>query len=219
MKHHEPRTPDRAQTIGTTRTMSGQCHRTDTDCHPRVPHAERTPAPLMDPAGIRPLSGPRPPALHAWVRFAIIIYLCALTACSRSGAPKTSVREVTGSKTQRVAAVAAIIAQHHAPPTAILDARFVEEPTGDGVLGPSDFRRFYLIEVAPQDVARWTQAFTSLGAAAEYNAPAQPRDWWITREPFASLQFYKPDILTGRAHGWIGVSPQTGRIYIFTFTM
>lgn len=60
---------------------------------------------------------------------------------------------------------------------------------------------------------------TPLGAIAEYGSPIQPRDWWIARESFASLQFYKPDILTGRVHGWIGVSQETGRIYIFTFTM
>jgi hypothetical protein len=152
-------------------------------------------------------------------RSTIIVCLFALTACSKSSAPKSSVHEMTGSITERVAGVSAIITKHKAPPTAILDAHFVEEQTGDGVLGPSDFRAFYFVEVAPQDVALWTQMLTPLGVTAEYNAPAQPRDWWIARERFASLQFYKPDILTGRVHGWIGISQQTGRIYIFTFTM
>ena len=152
-------------------------------------------------------------------RFAIIACVFALTACSRSSAPKTSVYESTGTSVQRVSDVSAIIAKHKAPPTAILDAHFVEEQTGDGVLGPSDFRTFYFLAVAPQDVSQWTQILAPLGATAEYDVPAQPRDWWIARDSFASLQFYKPSTLTGRSLGWIGVSQQTGRIYIFTFTM
>jgi hypothetical protein len=152
-------------------------------------------------------------------RFVIVTCLLALAACSPTNAPKTSLHEVTGSSSERVAAVSAIITKHKAPPTAILDARFLEEQTGDGNLGPSDFRTFYFVEVAPQDVARWTDVLTPLSGMAEYDAPAQPREWWIARDAFASLQFYRPDSLTGRSHGWIGVSPQTGRIYIFTFTM
>jgi hypothetical protein len=152
-------------------------------------------------------------------RFAIIICLFALTACSMSNAPEHSIHEVTGSSTERVAAVTAIITASKAPPTAILDAHFVEEQIGDNVFGPADFWAFYFVEVAPQDVSQWIKILTPLGAAAEYAAPSQPRDWWIARNSFASLQFYKPDILTSRIHGWIGVSQRTGRIYIFTFTM
>jgi hypothetical protein len=157
--------------------------------------------------------------LHALFRFISFTCLLALAACSRTNAPRTSHHEFTGSSSERVAAVTAIITKHKAPPTAMLDAQFLEEQTGDGNLGPSDFRAFHFVEVAPQDVARWTEVLTPLSGTAEYNAPVQPREWWIARDAFASLQFYKPDILTGRVHGWIGVSQQTGRIYIFTFTM
>jgi hypothetical protein len=156
------------------------------------------------------------------LRFVIIVCLFALMACDKSSetsAPKRSVHEVTGTSAERVAGVSAIMVKHKAPPTAILDAHFLEEQTGDDVLGPADFQAFCFIEVAPQDVSQWMQVLTPLGATPEYGAPAQPRDWWITRDTFASLQFYKPDILTGRIHGWIGFSQQTGRIYIFTYTM
>lgn len=153
------------------------------------------------------------------LRFATFTCLFVLAACSRSGAPKTSAHEVAGSSAERVAAVSAIITKHKAPPTAILDAQFLEEQTGDGCLGPSDFETFYFIDVAQQDVANWTDALTPLAGTPEYDAPDQPRDWWIARDAFASLRFYKPDTLTGRVHGWIGVSQQTGRIYIYTFTM
>jgi hypothetical protein len=152
-------------------------------------------------------------------RFVIIICLFLLPACSISSAPKTSVQEVTGNNTERIAGVSAIITKHKTPPTAILDAHFLEEQTGDGILGPSDFRAFYFIKVAPQDVSQWTGVLVPLGSTAEYAAPAQSQDWWIARGTFGSLQFYKPDILTGRVNGWIGVSQQTGHIYIFTFTM
>ena len=149
----------------------------------------------------------------------IILCLLALMACGKNRAPKSSVHEVNGSVVTRAATISAIIAKHKAPPTIIRDAQFVEERTGDGVLGPSDFRAFCLVEVAPQDVSRWTQILSPLEMTAEFAAPIQPRDWWIARDAFAALQFYKPNILTGRIHGWIGVSKQTGRIYIFTFTM
>lgn len=161
----------------------------------------------------------RSTTLHAMLRFVTFTCLLVLSACSRSNAPKTSLHEFTGSSAERVAAVSAIITKHKAPPTAILDAQFLEEQTGDGHFGPSDFETFYFIEVAPLNVAQWTDVLTPLGGTPEYDAPDQLRDWWIARDTFASLRFYKPDTLTGRVHGWIGVSQQTGRIYIYTFTM
>jgi hypothetical protein len=152
-------------------------------------------------------------------RFAIIVSLFALTACSNLNAIKNSVYEITGSSTERIRGVSAIITKYKALPTAILDAQFIEEQIGDGVLGPSDFREFYFLEVAPQNVSQWAEILTPLEAIAEYDAPAQPRNWWIAHDTFASLQFYQPRVLTGRVNGWIGVSQKTGRIYIFTFTM
>jgi hypothetical protein len=155
----------------------------------------------------------------ARIKLVSIVCLFALTACAGSSAPKTSTHEVTGSLTERVAGVSAIIAKHQKPPIPILDAYFVEEQVGDGMLGPSDFRAFYRVEVAPQDVGQWTKILTPISGEADYAAPTHPRDWWISRDAFGSLQFYNPVTLTGRDHGWIGVSQQTGRIYIFTFTM
>ncbi|CAN1209771.1 hypothetical protein TUMEXPCC7403_06070 [Tumidithrix helvetica PCC 7403] len=149
----------------------------------------------------------------------MIMAAIALTACSPVSAPKTTVREITGNTTQRVADVSAILTKHKAPPSAILDAHFVEEQIGDGNLGPSDFRAFYVLEVAPQDVPRWMQLLTPLTNKPDYNAPAEFKNWWIARDVFPSLEFYKPDALTGRMHGWIGISRWKGRIYIFTFTM
>jgi hypothetical protein len=100
---------------------------------------------------------------YAMFRFATIICLCALTACSKSSAPKNSVYEVTGSSTERVARVSAIITKNKAAPTAIVDARFMEEQTGDGSLGPSDFRAFYFVQVAPQKYRSGRRSLRLLG--------------------------------------------------------
>jgi hypothetical protein len=87
--------------------------------------------------------------------------------------------------------VTAVITTHKAPPTAILDAHFVEEQTGDNLFGPSDFQAFYFVELAPRHVSQWTQLLTPLGTAAEYAAPAQPRDCWT----HLYFHFYNEDAL------------------------
>ena len=123
-----------------------------------------------------------------------------------------------GNSQQRIKAISAIIAQHRSLPTAIADAHFLEERIGDGELGPSDYRDFYVVDVAAQDIEQWSQVLTPLQEVPEYVAPPQPRNWWIDRDVFTSLQFYEPVPLTGRSTGWIAISRQTGKIYIFTFT-
>jgi hypothetical protein len=161
------------------------------------------------------------------IRFTLVACAIALSACSldkpskisEHNAPKTSVYEIAGDKIQRVAGVSRLIAKQKTPPTAILDAHFIEEQIGDGNLGPSDFQAFYVLKVAPQSIAKWTNLLTPLTEKADYAAPKQPRDWWIDRANFNKLKFYKTDTLTMRIHGWIGVLPQTGHIYISTFTM
>ncbi|NJR60557.1 MAG: hypothetical protein HC769_17980 [Cyanobacteria bacterium CRU_2_1] len=59
---------------------------------------------------------------------------------------------------------------------------------------------------------------TPLQQVPEYAAPPQLRDWWISPDAFTTLQFYEPTSLTGRSTGWIGISHETGKIYIFSFT-
>jgi len=143
----------------------------------------------------------------------------ALCDCGRSGSPKFTLNKITGTSAQRVTRVTAIIGKHHAPPTALLDAQFLEEQTGDGNLGPSDFQTFYRLDVAPADILAWTRLLTPLGTKVEFAAPRGSCGWWISSEAFGALKFYEPALLTGRSHGWIGLSLETGRIYIFTFTM
>ena len=161
---------------------------------------------------------------HAIIRYAMMLSLMALASCNWSSAPASnpaahSVYEAIGTRQQRTQAVSALIAKHSSLPTAIEDANFLEERTGDGELGPSDYQDFYVVQVARQDVQRWSQQLHPLQQAPEYVAPPQSRSWWIDRKAFSSLQFYEPVPLTGRSTGWIGISRQTGKIYIFTFTM
>ncbi|MBE9061067.1 hypothetical protein [cf. Phormidesmis sp. LEGE 11477] len=154
----------------------------------------------------------------------IITCFVTLTACGqnstiRSRASQVSVYQIKGDRTERTASVSAILNENVAPPTAILDANFLQQQLGDGEFGPSDYQTFYFVEVASQDIAQWIQLLTPLTPSPNYIAPAQPIDWWITRDDFTTLQFYEPSALFGETHGWVGVSAQTGRLYIFTFTM
>jgi len=131
-----------------------------------------------------------------------------------------STMEISGPPQERIAAITRQLSLHKAPPTALLDARYLQEQTGDGVLGPSDYRTFCRIDVAPADIPRWTADLTPLTTKPDHATPKKNlRDWWVTPDGFESLQFYEAKPFTGRVNGWIGVDPNTGRIFIFSFTM
>jgi hypothetical protein len=93
----------------------------------------------------------------------IIVGTILLTSCNRpiSNRNVTSTQpqvfEVTGNQDRRIARVSAILAKHIVLPTAILDAHFIEEQIGDGYLGPSDFRSFSAVKIAPKDVGKWSK--------------------------------------------------------------
>jgi hypothetical protein len=139
-------------------------------------------------------------------------------ACSANRVPQSPIYEVTGSQAERVSAITPLIAKHQQPPTLMLDAHFVQEQLGDGILGPSDYRSFYMIEVSPEDIGEWQAMLSPLDSVPAYQAPSPARSWWIGEEVFASLYFYEPSLLTGSTNGWVALSPQTGYIYIFSFT-
>lgn len=91
-------------------------------------------------------------------------------------------------------------------PSALLDAHFLEEQTGDGRLGPSDFAAFYALTVAPADLPAWRAALP------------QPQPWWVGEDALDSLEFYSPKLLTGSSNGWVGLAPD-GRIFVYVFTL
>jgi hypothetical protein len=143
--------------------------------------------------------------------------LC-LAACTSTRAPERSTYEVVGNVAERIEAVSEIIAQSTSLPTPLLDAQFVEEKIGDGELGPSDYRAFTLLQVAPADLPKWQAVLTPLERTPAYSAPTQPYAWWVEESEFATLQFYAPDSLSGRINGWVAIDVNTARIYIYSFT-
>lgn len=151
------------------------------------------------------------------VRFILIAYLL-LVACTPSRPAEISYFEVVGTQARRVEVVTAMLAKFNALPTPIVDAQFVEEKIGDDELGPADYRAFTLLEIAPENVAAWQDILVPLDTTPGHAAPSQPTSWWIAEDAFASLQFYAPDTLTGKTNGWVALDPQSGKIYIYSFT-
>ena len=148
------------------------------------------------------------------------LLLCSMAACSPKR-PARSSHEISGTQAERVAAVSPLISKHTPLPSPILDAYFVEQQTGDGYLGPSDFAAFYALTVAPADLAAWRSALPTIepqNTLPEYVAPEQPCPWWLTQGDFLGLAFYSPKSLTGRSNGWAGIAPD-GRIFVYAVTM
>ncbi len=129
--------------------------------------------------------------------------------------------EVTGTLAERIKIVSQIIANSTPLPSALLDANFVQEQTGDGKLGPSDFKSFGVLSVAPADLLAWRAVLARLEAhntPAAYAAPKQVCPWWLSATEFSSLEFHSPKSLTGRVNGWVGIAPD-GRIFMCSFSM
>jgi hypothetical protein len=148
----------------------------------------------------------------------VLLLLCSMAACSPKR-PAESTREIGGTQAQRVAAVSQLVSKHAPLPSPLLDAHFVEQQTGDGQLGPSDFFAFYALTVAPADLAAWRSALPPITApktSLNYASPKQPQSWWLTQEDFRRLEFYSPKSLTGRSNGWVGIAPD-GRIFVYAF--
>jgi hypothetical protein len=134
--------------------------------------------------------------------------------------------EVTGTQAERVAAVSKLLSKTAPLPSSLLDAHFVEEQTGDGGLGPSDFQAFYALTVAPADLPAWRAALSKVKTWNHFSndedikraAPKKAQPWWVSGADLGALEFYSPHSLTGRANGWVGIAPD-GRIFVYSFTM
>lgn len=149
-----------------------------------------------------------------------ILLACSMTACDSKG-PRVSTQEVAGTKAERVAEVSKLISRTAPLPSPILDAHFVEEQTGDGRIGPSDFASFCAITVAPEDLAAWRPSLKPLemqNTPPKLVDPKQAQPWWVTPSDFSTLEFHSPKSLTGRYNGWLGIAPD-GRIFVYSFTM
>lgn len=150
-----------------------------------------------------------------------LIVSVLIVACTTKRPAETS-REITGTQSERINAASQIITRHATLPTALTDAYFLEEQVGDGALGPSDFSSFYALTVAPANLSAWRSALAPLeaqNAPIRYAAPKKSTSWWLPASEIHSLELYSPKLLTGRINGWVGIQPQTGRIFIYAFTM
>lgn len=150
-----------------------------------------------------------------------LLFLCVMAACTPKR-PVESSREIKGTQAERIAAVSQLISKLAPLPSPLLDAHFVEQQTGDGQLGPSDFTAFYALTVAPADLPAWRSALPKIQAPntpPKYAAPKQSLPWWLTQDDFLRLTFYNPKSLTGRTNGWVGIAPDSGKIFVYAFTM
>jgi hypothetical protein len=157
------------------------------------------------------------------VRFILIFIVLLgllLPACSSSpGRPaQVTYEAVEGEQAQRVEIISSMLERLHPLPTALIDAHFVEEKRGDGMLGPSDYRTFARLIVPPEQIAEWQAILVPLNGQPAYAAPAQPTDWWVDKAGLPALTFYEPAPLTGRSNGWIAIDNQNGIIYLYSYT-
>jgi hypothetical protein len=152
----------------------------------------------------------------------ILVLAVVVVSCGKKSAsnpPKQSVYEITGDKAQRIVGVTKILSAKATLPSVLQDAFFLEEQTGDGQLGPSDFSTFCVVVVAMEEKGKWTAILTPMQTSPEYSKPRQTNEWWISEQEFKSLEFFRPGPLSTRSIGWVGVSTNSGKIYIHTETM
>ena len=150
-----------------------------------------------------------------------------VVAESLTGKPPGTAPAFDAKQAARVATITKQLGKAGKLPGPLLDAHFVEEQTGDGILGPSDFAAFYALTVSPADLPAWRAELSK--AAGGWNrfsndsdikraAPKQAQPWWVNPADLSKLEFYSPKSLTGRSNGWVGIAPD-GRIFIYAFTM
>ncbi len=154
-----------------------------------------------------------------------IVFAFSMTACGQKNA-RIATHEVDGSQAQRVTEITKMLSRSAPLPGPLLDAHFVEEKTGDGRLGPSDFKSFYALTVAVADLPAWKAALSKSKPANTFSndaeikraAPAKAEPWWVNSADVGTLEFHSPQSLTGNANGWVGIAAD-GKIYIHVFTM
>ena len=133
----------------------------------------------------------------------------------------TKMEELEGTPTERSTAVKKVFAEQQPElPSAITAAHLFEVKTGDGRLGPADYRSFVTFRVPPKKVELWAGLLDELKSGPpEHVAPPEPKEWWLPEADMAKLKFYEPKKLTGRTNGWVGINEENATIFIYTFTM
>jgi len=145
---------------------------------------------------------------------------CAAQQPESERSPSAPAKQAATDK-ERVAAITKQLRRNGKLPGVLLDAQFVEEKVGDGVLGPSEFFAFYALTVPASDLPAWRAALAAspvVNNTPAYAAPKAAAPWWASKADFGKLELFGPKSLTGRFNGWVGLAPD-GRIFIYAFTM
>lgn len=154
---------------------------------------------------------------HTRSCFSFSLLICAAFGCTSESTIKTHV--VPGGPEARVAAVERIIRRSASLPGVIRQAELIEEQTGDGVLGPSDFQTFMRIDINAADAGQWKAALKPAQESKDFVSPRERVEWWLSEQEFRKLDLYEPKSLFGRTHGWAVFSADQKTIYVTTFTM
>jgi hypothetical protein len=144
--------------------------------------------------------------------------LLSQAGCRKSIEPAIPAKLTPMSKPERIAQVQRIL-KHIVVPSEIQDAHFDEVEIGDGKgLGPTDYISYMYLKVDPAAIDKWTALLKmELGYSPRHQAPAANYPWWVNAERFKLLQFFEPKPLSSR-NGWVGISRETGEIWIQDFT-
>ena len=184
------------------------------------------PSAILDMQSPKPRSVP-PRTLRAACLVAAASLL--LVASCRPRAAQVSVTEISASPTatkpttvqERVEIITKQLSRNGKLPGVLLDAQFLQEKVGDGVLGPSDYFAFYALTVPVADLPAWRAALAAapvVKGAPGYAAPKAPTPWWLQPAEFGKLELFDSKPLTGNVNGWVGLAPD-GRIFIYAFTI
>ena len=162
--------------------------------------------------------------MTTFMKVLALLDFCTMAACGPKlveSSPKSA-----GTTAERVAAISKLLSKSAPLPSPLLDAHFIEEQTGDGRLGPSDFKAFYALTVAPAELPAWRYALSKSKTWNHYSndeqikreAPKKAQSWWVSGAELGRLELSSPHSLSGRANGWVGIAPD-GRIFVVAFTM
>jgi hypothetical protein len=157
------------------------------------------------------------------MKFMLPIVVCfALVACGPTPQKRTR-SEITGTQQERIARVTAILAKYGQLPGPLLDAHLTEDVadnSGGLVPGPSDACLSGVITFPASDLAKWQAVLSpqlSGTTSPEFHSVLSPPAWWPAAAAFESCEFYAPQKLTGRAAGFLAVSPSAAAIYFSAF--
>lgn len=156
-----------------------------------------------------------------WTKTLTILSSILITACQPGLSTKSApvkVSEIEGPKSERIETVTKLLVAQEPLPSPLQNAYFLEEQIGDNQLGPSDYASFGMLEINPTDLPAWRGKLLPLKVRPDYVSPKTLPDWWVNPADYSSLELFKLRPYTQRIHGWIGIDPQTNKIYIYTFT-